>query len=161
MKIFIGGSKMISELDKNVKERLKEIIKNNYDVLIGDCWGLDTAAQKFFAENCYRNVTIYVTGEKVRNNVGFNVCNIADNGAEGFEFFRQKDIAMANNADCGFMIWDKKSKGTLQNIIDLLNQKKPVEIYLNDEKTLKRVDEINSLAEVIYEAYDDVMEALK
>ena len=146
MKIFIGGSKMISDIDKNVKEKLNEIIKNKYEVLIGDCWGIDAAVQKFFAENDYRNVTVYATEDKIRNNIGeFDVCNVASNSTEGFEFYRQKDIAMAREADCGFMIWDKKSKGTLNNIIDLSNQKKSVEVYLYDEKVFKMIDDIKTL----------------
>ena len=149
MKIFIGGSKMISEIDKNVKEKLDEIIKNKYEVLIGDCWGIDAAVQKFFAEKDYRNVTVYATGNSVRNNVGrFDVCNVVSNGAEGFAFYRQKDIVMIKDADCGFMIWDKKSKGTLNNIIDLLNQNKSVEVYLHDEKVFKMIDDIKALDDI-------------
>lgn len=136
---------MISDIDKNVKEKLDEIIKNEYEVFIGDCWGIDAAVQKFFAENDYRNVTVYATG----NNVGrFDVCNVVSNGAEGFTFYRQKDIAMAKDADCGFMIWDKNSKGTLNNIIDLLNQKKSVELYLNDEKVFKMINDITTLGDI-------------
>ena len=149
MRIFIGGSKMISDIDKNVKEKLDEIIKNKYKVLIGDCWGIDAAVQKFFAEKDYHDVTVYVTGDSVRNNIGmFDVCNVASNGAEGFAFYRQKDMAMAKDADCGFMIWDRKSKVTLNNIIDLLNQKKSVEVYLNEEKSFKMVNDIKTLNEI-------------
>ena len=140
---------MISDIDKNVKEKLDEIIKNKYEVLIGDCWGIDAAVQKFFAENDYCNVTVYATGNIVRNNVGrFDVCNVVSNGAEGFAFYRQKDIAMAKDADCGFMIWDKNSKGTLNNIIDLLNQKKSVELYLNDERVFKMINDIKTLDDI-------------
>ena len=140
---------MISDIDKNVKEKLDEIIKNKYEVLIGDCWGIDAAVQKFFVEKNYRNVTVYATGNSVRNNVGrFDVCKVVSNGAEGFTFYRQKDIAMAKDADCGFMIWDKNSKGTLNNIIDLLNQKKSVELYLNDEKVFKMINDIKTLDDI-------------
>ena len=133
MKIFIGGSKTIYEIDDVIKEKLQEIIKNQYDVLIGDCFGIDKTVQEFFYENGYRNVTVYVSGENVRNNVGdFKVCNIPSDKT-GFDFYRQKDIAMANDADCGFMIWDGKSKGTYLNILDLKHQGKPCETYIPEK----------------------------
>ena len=133
-RIFIGGSKTIYKIDDNVKEKLQEIIKNQNDVLIGDCFGVDKAVQEFFYENRYRNVTVYVSGENVRNNVGdFKVYSIPTDKT-GFAFYRQKDIAMAKEANCGFMIWDGKSKGTLSNIFDLLSQTKPCEVYFAEDK---------------------------
>lgn len=170
MKIFIGGSKMISDIDGTVKEKLSEIIKKQYNVLIGDCWGIDKSVQQFFNQNNYRRVTVYASGNKVRNNVGnFEIRNIQTDVAEGFEFYRQKDIAMAIDADCGFMIWDSKSKGTLNNIIDLVNQNKQVEIYFRESRTLKIInadtlsknDVINPFEKIIYDAYKDVTDALK
>ena len=47
---------------------------------------------------------------------------------------------MANDADSGFMIWDGKSKGTLMNIIDLLNLNKPVEIYHTEDKAVQIIN---------------------
>jgi hypothetical protein len=47
----------------------------------------------------------------------------------GFSFYAEKDKAMANHADYGFMIWNGESKGTLNNIINLAKQSKPVAVY--------------------------------
>jgi hypothetical protein len=47
----------------------------------------------------------------------------------GFAFYAEKDKAMADNADYGFMIWNGKSKGTLNNIINLSRQLKVVLVY--------------------------------
>lgn len=174
-KIFIGGSKTIHTIDDNVKEKIQEIIKSQYDVLIGDCFGVDKAVQEFFYENGYRNVTVYVSGENVRNNVGdFKVCNIPTDKT-GFDFYRRKDIAMAKEADCGFMIWDGKSKGTLSNIADLLSQNKTCEVYLNEDKTITVLTSVNSkkfayllcktdiykTASKFYDVHKDIMDALK
>lgn len=161
---------MISDIDETVKEKLSEIIKEKYNVLIGDCWGIDKSVQHFFNQNNYRRVTVYASGNKVRNNVGdFEVRNIIADGEEGANFYRRKDTEMANDADSGFMIWNSKSKGTLNNIINLINQKKQVEIYFTESRTLKTInedtlfknDEIKALAKMIYDAYKDVMEALE
>ncbi len=125
---------MVSEIDDKVKEKLNEFIKNGDEILIGDCWGTDTSVQKFLVESNYKNVTVYASGDKVRNNVGrFKVHKVKADDVVGFDFYRSKDIAMADEADCGYMIWDGKSKGTLHNIIDLNNRNKPVEIYRTDK----------------------------
>ena len=138
-KIFIGGSKTISIIDDNVKAKLQDIIKKQYDVLIGDCFGIDAEVQKFFYDSNYTNVTVYASGENVRNNVGnFKVCNIPTDKT-GFEFYRQKDIAMAKEADCGFMIWDGKSRGTMCNILDMVYQSKACEVYFTEDKTITNV----------------------
>lgn len=137
MKIFIGGSKTINTLDENVKEKLQEIIKNKYDVLVGDCNGIDTAVQRFFYDNGYRNVTVYASGNVTRNNIGNFKVKYIKTDKKGFEFYRQKDIAMAKDADCGFMIWNGKSRGTLHNMFDLALQNKACEVYFTESKTIK------------------------
>lgn len=137
MKIFIGGSKAVNTLDENIKEKLHEIIKNKYDVLIGDCSGVDTAVQRFFCDNDYRNVTVYASGNVTRNNVGNFKVHYIKTDKKGFEFYRQKDVAMAKDADCGFMIWNGKSRGTLHNMFDLALQNKTCEIYFTESKRTK------------------------
>ena len=79
-----------------------------------------------------RNVEIYASNGKVRNNFNnWNVVSVeVENGIKGFDFYVQKDIQMANDADTGFMIWNGESRGTFNNIINLLNQEKKVVLYL-------------------------------
>lgn len=126
--VFIGGSKSIKELNANVLLKLEKVVEKNHH--IGDCSGVDTLVQQYLFDCRYENVTIYVSGDAVRNNVGeWNVCHIpVKDGVSGFDFYRQKDIAMSDVADYGIMVWDGKSKGTYQNIMDLNKQGKIVEI---------------------------------
>lgn len=137
MKVFIAGAKSIKELDSLVKERLDSISKGGFDVLVGDCYGVDASVQKYFTELNYENVLVYSTG-KPRNNVNnWAVKSIpAPKGLRGFDFFAEKDKAMARDADYGFMIWDGKSKGTLNNIINLVSMNKKVLIYLFNQKKM-------------------------
>ena len=41
------------------------------------------------------------------------------------------------------MLWDKKSTGTLKNIIELIKQKKKVTVFLQQEKKFQRVYNID------------------
>ena len=146
MKIFIAGARSITTIDNFVISKLRSICDKHFDVLVGDCYGVDTIVQSFLADCLYPNVTVYASNGRARNNVGrWPVKNVPVAPAtRGFEFFRQKDIAMANDADIGFMIWDGKSRGTLQNILTLAEQGKMVLVYL--QKDMLRVT-IRSLAD--------------
>ena len=132
MKVFIAGARNIKALDVAVQKRLASICDNDYDILVGDCYGVDSSVQNYCANRNYKNVTVYASNGIARNNSGrwtIKAVSVAPS-AKGFDFYRQKDLSMSNDADCGFMIWDGQSKGTLHNIIDLVYQHKPVIVYL-------------------------------
>lgn len=141
MKVFIAGARAIKTLDSLVLDKLKIICEKKLDIIIGDCYGVDAAVQKFCAELSYSKVTIFASNGKVRNNLGnWSVYAVpVESSVKGFDFYRQKDIVMAENADYGFMIWDGKSKGTYQNIVTLLNLGKTVAVYQSQFKRVFQV----------------------
>ena len=120
MRVFISGSKLISKLPEEVKSLLDSYIATGVEFLIGDCYGVDAAAQKYLESKGYCNVTIYCSGETPRNNfvTGAKVrsCAEAAKGLTGSAFQYVKDIQMAQDCDTALMIWDGKSKGTAENI---------------------------------------------
>jgi probable addiction module antidote protein len=119
--VFVGGSRHISRLSAEVKERLKNVIKNGYDVIVGDANGADKAVQKYLFESAYENVTVFCSGEHCRNNLGkwpTQHVNPPKN-VKGFQFYAAKDREMAMRADFGLMIWDGKSAGTILNVLRL------------------------------------------
>ena len=63
----------------------------------------------------------------------------------GFDFYRQKDIAMAADADYGFMIWDGKSRGTYSNLVTLIENNKSALVYLTPINKLCQVSSKSSL----------------
>lgn len=132
MKVFMAGSKHLTTLDVAVTERMFSICSKGFDVLIGDCSGIDAAVQKFFSDLNYQKVTIYASNGKARHNIGnWPIHKVSvPPYMRGFDYYRQKDIAMANDANYGFMIWDGQSRGTRCNIENLLSQSKPVLVYL-------------------------------
>ena len=90
MKVFIGGSKTIKELSICMTKELDHVCREGYEVLVGDCGGVDRLVQEYLHEHGYTNVTVYVSGERVRNNVGtYPVRHINAEGLSGFEFYRQ------------------------------------------------------------------------
>ena len=129
MKLFISGSKSISVLSDEVKSLLDEHIALGTEFLVGDCYGVDAAVQKYLESKGYNNVTIYCSGETPRNNfvTGAKVrsCAEAAKGLTGRAFQYVKDIQMAQDCDQALMVWDGNSKGTGENIRRIMEMEKP------------------------------------
>ena len=68
--IFLGGSQTLNELTVELKNELVDDMNLGHKFLIGDCKGADCLMQKFLAENGYKNVTVYYSGERARMNLG-------------------------------------------------------------------------------------------
>lgn len=126
MKVFIGGSIGIKDIGQSAATQLQKIMHDSDDVIIGDAGGIDKKVQEYLDSYWYGRVTVYASNGKARNNIGkWEVKNIhVPNGIYGKEFYTQKDIAMTDECDYGFMIWDGKSKGTFRNILRLIDNRK-------------------------------------
>ncbi|WP_407272665.1 hypothetical protein [Radiobacillus sp. PE A8.2] len=76
----------------------------------------------------YSNVKVYASNGRTRNNIGgWEVINVkVAPDVKGFNFYAAKDLAMAEAADYGFMIWNGISRGTHNNILNLINRNKKV-----------------------------------
>jgi probable addiction module antidote protein len=136
--IFIGGSRHISRLSSQVKERLKSVIDNHFSIIVGDANGADKAVQKFLLDASYDYVTVFCSGDSCRNNIGqWKTHHVnAPKNARGFDFYAAKDREMAREADFGLMIWDGKSAGTILNILRLVREgKKAVLLSVPDKET--------------------------
>lgn len=146
--VFVAGSRALSKLNAQVKERLDNIVKQNFTVLIGDANGADKAVQRYLAERGYRHVVVYCM-ELCRNNVGNwpTHAHIPESGLRrDRQYYGIKDLAMAKDASCGFMIWDGISKGTVTNVINLVSAEKKVLLYSAPKKhffTLRTPGDLN------------------
>jgi len=134
--VFLSGSRAISRLNQEIRERLAGITSQSFQILIGDANGADKALQGFLKEHHYSRVTVYCSGGHCRNNVGswetYSVQVPA--GARGRDFYTQKDRLMAKNADYGFVLWDGKSPGSIENVIALLKDGKSALVYYSPDK---------------------------
>ena len=150
-KVFIAGSRHLWQLNEMVRNRILNVINKKYQVFVGDANGIDKAVQKFLKNIHYENVRVFCSGNRCRNNVGnwetVNI-NVPDN-IKGLKFYMAKDIEMAKEANFGFMIWDGKSAGTLNNIIQLLKQNKKTLIYFSPEKTFINIVKFEDVKNLI------------
>jgi len=150
MNIFISGSISINKLPKSAIQKIENIIRKNYTILIGDARGVDFHTQKYLLKNNYDNVLVYFAGEKIRNNVGnWKTKNIkAFSNEKGRDLYTLKDKAMAHDADYGLMIWDGESQGTLNNILTMKSENKKFFVVL--EEMLVDSEHIDPIVDVYY-----------
>lgn len=149
--VFVAGSRGISRLNPEIRERLDNILKQNLTILVGDASGADKAVQKHLAISRYSKVEVYCM-DVCRNNIGNwqTHRHVAELGSKRDRYYYGiKDMAMARDADCGFMLWDGKSKGTLTNIINLLNVGKKTLLYLSSKRQFLKLSSFEELQEVL------------
>ncbi len=151
MIVFIAGPRTISKLNKDIEERLNNIYSKNIKVLVGDAIGIDKAVQEFFHRLKYSNVNVYAAQGKARNNVGnWAVENVeVERNPKGFDYYVSKDLKMAKTADYGFMIWNGKSKGTLNNIINLTSRNKKTLIYFTPDNKFYCINKLSEFEKVL------------
>lgn len=140
--VFIGGSRRISRLSSDVRDRLDNMVAHNLQILIGDADGADRAVQQYLSNCHYENVQVFCMKGDCRNNVGvWPIVEVsAPKGVKGAEFYSLKDQEMTLKASVGLMLWDGKSAGTLANIVRLLELQKPVLVYqakLHELRTIR------------------------
>jgi probable addiction module antidote protein len=137
--VFIGGSRHVVRLSAPMKERLDNIIRSGFMIVIGDAAGADKAVQKYLLDASYPHVTVFCSSDRPRNNLGsWETHKVATKPHEkGFQFFAAKDREMAKTADYGLMIWDGKSAGTALNVLRLVRAgKKAVLLNVPDKQTV-------------------------
>jgi adenine-specific DNA-methyltransferase len=148
--VFVAGSRQISRLPAEVRSRLDTMIEKGFQILVGDANGADKAFQRYLADKSYPNVLVHCMKDHCRNNVGHWPTRqlVAPLGAKGFDYYSIKDGAMAEAAEYGLMLWDGKSKGTVNNVVNLSRDHKPVVVYVAPTKqfrTIKNADDLSDL----------------
>lgn len=148
-KVFIGGSRRLSRLNKEVRHRLDNIVEKGLTVIVGDANGADKAVQRYLADKRCDRVMVFCMRGKCRNNIGrWPTRDIsAPPGARGFSYYAAKDRVMTGEADYGLMLWDGSSRGTLTSIVDLVRHGKPVVVYVAPSKSSVTIRGPGQLAE--------------
>ena len=146
--VFIGGSRRVTRLADEIVRRLEKIVERRLPVVVGDANGADRAVQAFFAAQAYELVTVFCTAGVCRNNVGRWPLPAAPAppGRRGFAFYAAKDVALADEAKVGLMLWDGASRGTFANVERLVERGKPVLVYTTPRREFVAVRGPDDLA---------------
>jgi hypothetical protein len=160
--VFVAGSRQISRLPSEVKARLDTMIEKGLQILVGDANGADKAVQRYFADKTYPNVLVHCMKDHCRNNIGNWPTRhvVAPRGAKGFEYYSVKDRAMAEAAEYGLMLWDGKSKGTVNNVVNLSRDHKPVVVYVAPTRQFRTIKSFEDLKGLLAQGDSDSVERI-
>ena len=155
--VFIAGSITIKSLPANFVERLDSLLASKLGVMIGDANGVDKAVQMILRDRGATDVVVYCTGDRPRNNLGqWDVKYVHSDAPPGTKaFFTAKDIAMAEEADVGLMLWDGKSTGTLSNVIELIKRAKKSVVFVNKRSAFTVVRDVDTLRDLTGQMSED------
>jgi hypothetical protein len=162
--VFLSGSRQIRSLAANVRKQLDRIMAKELDVLVGDAYGADQAMQAYLAEAGYPRVRVFFAGTSCRNNLGGWPSQriVAQPGARsGFKLHALKDRAMCDAATQGLALWDGKSAGTLNNILNLLGQGKGVMVFFEPAGALCRLSTRDDLAAMLVSHGEETLDQLE
>jgi hypothetical protein len=150
-KVFIGGSRRIPRLPAEVRARLDRIVTQGFPVVVGDASGADTAVQQYLHSKGYQDVEVFCSGDEFRNNVGgWPVRHVEVAGRKrDRKFYAAKDRVMTDEATVGFMLWDGKSLGTLQNVARLLAQGKTSLVYVAPTGAFREIRAVEDWRELL------------
>jgi hypothetical protein len=151
MKVFIGGSRRISKIAPELLPRLRNIVNAGGIILIGDANGSDKLIQECLMQWQYDKVIVFAAGDKYRNNLGNWQTKYVDcdTNKKDFYFYACKDLAMSLEADYGLMLWDGKSKGTINNALNLIRNHKKVLLYLAKSREFKSISILDDLRAIL------------
>lgn len=162
-KVFLGGSRRVGRLNNEIRAHIDSIIEDQPSIIVGDANGADKALQSYLNERGYRNVEVFCSGGRCRNNIGewkVRVVPTAEREAS-FSFYSAKDLAMAQEATVGLMVWDGKSVGTLCNVLRLIRQKKSAAVYSAPEKTFRQLTSMADWRDFIRHCKSDLRRKLE
>ena len=111
-------------------------------VLVDDLWETDST-------HCRDNVGNWPTREVT-----------APRGAKGFDYYSLKDRAMAEAAEYGLMLWDGKSKGTVNNVVNLSRDHKPVVVYVAPTRQFRTIKTFGDLKDLLAQGDSDRVERI-
>jgi len=150
-KVVFGGSRKLGKLNKAIREHADNIMAERHLVLIGDANGADRAMQEYLAQKNYPHVLVFCAGSDCRNNIGRWETRFVPSGRahKDFQHYAIRDKQMIKEADYGFMVWDGKSKGTLNQIVNLIEVDKHVIVYFSPKKRSFTVKSCHGLADLL------------
>ena len=67
---------------------------------------------------------------------------------------------MAETAEYGLMLWDGKSKGTVNNVVDLSRDHKPVVVYVAPTKQFRTIKTFGDLKDLLADGDSDSVERI-
>ena len=117
----------------------------------------------FLSDAKYSNVIVYCAGETCRNNIGgWDVKHVSvDAQLKGREFYTAKDKDMALRADYGFVLWDGKSPGAINNIFELIKHDKQAVVYFSPAKEFHTISHMSDAIDLLNKCDPAIIDSIR
>ena len=160
---MLGGSRRLGRVPTPAVTRLIEFIEVEHELLVGDAAGIDAAFQQELASRRYKNVLVFTSLPSPRNNLGNWAVKTVATGlkSRSAAMHTVKDREMVRIADCGLMIWDCESPGTLANMIDFVESGKSTLVWIPGDELLWELNSPKSLSGLLTKYPEPAAEARK
>lgn len=109
MKVMVSGTRSIKTLPQAARDALDKIIALGFELIVGDCYGVDDLVQRYLKTKGYAKVTVYHINQPRHTN-SYPTRKISGSRQDA------KDRQLCSDADYGLAVWDGVSKGTKANI---------------------------------------------
>lgn len=141
--VFVSGSSKTQSKDseyyrkklpKDIQKALKQYMKEDVKIIVGDAPGIDRQVQDFLKKRRYKNVEVYGPGKQVRYSANkkwkTNPIDAPEFEPGSKEWLAKKDIAMEKAATEGLaVVLDEGAKATRKNVDRLIANNKDVKVY--------------------------------
>lgn len=141
--VFVSGSSKTQDkqsshyrkhLPKQVRNDIKENIRQGNKFVVGDAPGIDRQVQDYLKKKHYKNVEVYGPGKQVRYSADkrwkTNPVDVPDAEPGSKEWLAAKDKAMQDISTKGIaVILDEGASATRKNIKALIDKHKDVKVY--------------------------------
>ena len=136
------------------------MIEKGFQILVGDANGADKAVQRYFPTSL-PNVLVHCMKDHCRNNVGnWPTREVAvPRGAKGF-ITTPSRTARWRRQRYGLMLWDGKSKGTVNNVVNLSRDHKPVVVYVAPTRQFRTIKTFDNLKDLLAQGDSESVERI-
>ena len=126
--VFISGSRDVKELTKKMRRTINNRVlkskKKKIQVIVGDCYGVDTLVQNYLIKKGFTNIFVYHIGKRPRfmNTEVAGSVNVHGNN------YTDKDKLMCDHCHKAIVICRNNSKGSMANVKRLKKMNKKTEL---------------------------------
>ncbi len=155
MKYFICGYKGLDKLPEDTKKYLSALRTQGHEFFVRKIDISDELIQTCLTEIGSKNVTVYSL-EDVPDSIPDEwSTKVVERRMKGnyrpFCHFDDRDLIISEDADSGIMIWDRTDISVFLNILNLVFQNKPVDIFLTNDSSVFKADSVESFCSLLPE----------
>lgn len=154
MKIYISASEGLNALPGVVTERLDNIIKLGYTIIICNKDGSDGLIKRHLSDMGYDKVALYCFEcESAERDYGWPTVDVMDNCGFSVSTIDPVTEALISDADYGLVIWSLRDNSVLLIVSELIRSGKSALIYSIHAQRFYIVSSESGIVEMVVDSF--------